>query len=311
MAQITAAQVKELREKSGAGMMDCKKALGEADGDMEVAVDWLRTKGLAAAAKKAGRVAADGLVGLATSSDGLNGAVIEINAETDFVARNETFQGFVSDCAGLALQANGDLANLAGMAYPVADGTVQEVLTNHVATIGENLQLRRTASLSVTSGVVAGYIHSAIAPGLGKIAVIVALQSDGDAGKLGELARQLAMHVAATKPEAVSTADLDPELVERERTVLAEQARESGKPENIIEKMVEGRLRKYYEEVVLAEQVFVIDGENRISQVLEQASKDLGTPVTVAGFVRYGLGEGTDKKEGDFAAEVAAVAGAS
>ncbi len=311
MAEITAAQVKELREKSGAGMMDCKKALAENEGDMEAAVDWLRTKGLAAVAKKAGRVASDGLVGMAASEDGKIGAVIEINAETDFVARNATFQEFVAQCALLALEADGDIEKLAGMDYLGSDGFVQDKLTNLIATIGENMELRRCASLSVNAGVVAGYVHSAIAPGLGKIAVIVALESDGDTGKLVSLGKQLAMHVAATKPEAVTVEGLDPVQIERERAVLVEQARESGKPEEIIAKMVEGRLRKYYEEVVLAEQVFVIDSENHVSKVLEQASKDLGKPVKVAGFVRYGLGEGIEKKEDDFAAEVAAMTGRS
>tara|TARA_B100000676_G_scaffold311841_1_gene383340 strand:+ start:1135 stop:2070 length:936 start_codon:yes stop_codon:yes gene_type:complete len=311
MAEITAALVKELREKSGAGMMDCKKALAENDGDMEAAVDWLRTKGLAAAAKKAGRVAADGLVGMSTSEDGLSGAVIEINAETDFVARNDTFQEFVGGCAGLALQANNSIETLAGLAYPGSDGTVQDKLTNLIATIGENMQLRRCASLSVGAGVVAGYVHSAVAPGLGKIGVIVALESEGDASKLAVLGKQLAMHVAATKPEAVSVDDLDPALVERERQVLSEQARDSGKPEEIIAKMVEGRLRKYYQEVVLTEQVFVVDGESPITKVLDDAAKDVGGPVKVAGFIRYGLGEGIEKKEDDFVAEVAAAVSGS
>jgi elongation factor Ts len=311
MAEITAALVKELREKSGAGMMDCKKALAENDGDMEAAVDWLRTKGLAAAAKKAGRIASDGLVGMAASEDGKTGAVIEINAETDFVARNDTFQEFVAQCAALSLQAGGNLETLAATGYPGSDGSVQDKLTNLIATIGENMQLRRCSSLSVGSGTVAGYVHSAIAHGLGKIAVIVALESEGDTAKLAALGKQLAMHIAATKPEAVTVAELDPAQIERERSVLAEQARESGKPEEIIAKMVEGRLRKYYEEVVLCEQVFVIDGESRVSKVLEQAAKDLGAPVKVTGFVRYGLGEGIEKKEDDFAAEVAAMTGRS
>jgi len=311
MAEITAALVKQLRDKSGAGMMDCKKALAENDGDLDAAVDWLRTKGLAAAQKKAGRVAADGLVGMATSGDGLTGAVIEINAETDFVARNDTFQDFVAACAGLALDADGSIEALAGMSYPDSDGNVQDKLTNLVATIGENMQLRRCASLSVSQGAVSGYVHSAVKPGLGKIAVIVGLESAGDQDKLAQLGKQLAMHIAATKPEAVSVDDLDPALVERERNVLSEQARDSGKPEDIIAKMVEGRLRKYYQEVVLAEQVFVIDGETRVSKVIEDAAKDVGAPVKITGFVRYGLGEGIEKKEEDFAAEVAAAVSGS
>jgi len=309
MAEITASAVKELREKTGAGMMDCKKALAEAGGDMEQAVDWLRKKGLAAAAKKAGRVASDGLVGAAVSDDGRTGALVEVNAETDFVARNDTFQAFVAQCAKLSLAAGGDIGKLAGVAYPGGEGSVQDKLTGLIATIGENMQLRRTAALSVSDGVVASYIHSAAAPGLGKIGVLVALESKGDKAKLAELGRQLAMHVAAAKPESVSTADLDPALIERERSVLAEQARESGKAEEIIGKMVEGRLRKYYEEVVLAEQVFVIDGETRVAKVLEQAGKDAGAPVKVAAFHRFALGEGIEKKESDFAAEVAAAAG--
>ena len=311
MAEITAALVKQLRDKTGAGMMDCKKALAENDGDLDAAVDWLRTKGLAAAAKKAGRVASEGLVGVAVSDDGRSGALIEINAETDFVARNDTFQAFVSQCAKLALESGGDIERLAGAAYPGGDGTVQDQLVNLVATIGENMQLRRAGSLSVDNGVVASYVHSAAAPGIGKIGVLVALESTGDKDQLATLGKQLAMHVAATKPEAVSVDDLDQALVERERNVLSEQARESGKPEEIIAKMVEGRLRKFYEEVVLAEQTFVIDGETRIAKVLEAAVKDVGGPVAVAGFMRFGLGEGIDKKEDDFAAEVAAMASGS
>ncbi len=311
MAEITAALVKQLRDKTGAGMMDCKKALAENDGDIDAAVDWLRTKGLAAAAKKAGRVASEGLVGVAVSDDGKSGALIEINAETDFVARNDTFQAFVSQCATLALESGGDIDRLAGMAYPGGDGSVQDHLVSLVATIGENMQLRRAGAVSVDDGVVASYVHSAAAPGIGKIGVLVALESTGDKEKLAALGKQLAMHVAATKPEAVSVDDLDQALVERERNVLAEQARESGKPEEIIAKMVEGRLRKFYEEVVLAEQTFVIDGETRIAKVLEGATKDVGAPVAVAGFIRFGLGEGIDKKEDDFAAEVAAMASGS
>jgi len=309
MAEITAALVKELREKTGAGMMDCKKALAEVDADMEQAVDWLRTKGLAAAAKKAGRIASDGLVGVAIAADGLSGALVEINAETDFVARNETFQEFVRQSAELSLATEGSNEKLAAAAYPGGEGSVQDKLTGLIATIGENMQLRRTAVLTVSDGVVASYIHSAIAPGLGKIGVLVALSSTGDKAKLAELGKQIAMHVAATKPESVSTADLDPALIERERTVLSEQARESGKAEEIIGKMVEGRLRKFYEEVVLSEQVFVIDGENRVSKVVEMAAKDVGAAIKIAAFCDCALGEGIEKKETDFAAEVAAAAG--
>ncbi len=312
MAEITAALVKQLRETSGAGMMDCKRALVESDGDMEAAADWLRTKGLAAAQRKAGRIAADGLVGMAISGDGRTGALIEVNSETDFVARNETFQEFVSCCAELCLGAGGDLEALASAPCPGPGGdSVRDELTHLVSTIGENLRLRRTSALSVERGAISGYVHSAVAPGLGKIGVVVALESEGDAGRLAALGKQIAMHVAATKPEAVSVEDLDPALVERERSVLAEQARESGKPDDIVQKMVEGRIRKYHQEVVLTEQTFVIDGETRVSEVLERAGKDLDAPVTVAGFVRYGLGEGIDKKDGNFAAEVAAAVSGS
>ena len=309
MAEITAALVKQLRDKTGAGMMDCKRALSENGGDMDTAVDWLRTKGLAAVAKKAGRVASEGLIGVALSEDGRSGALVEVNSETDFVARNDTFQAFVEQCARLALEAGGDIERLAGMAYPGGEGTVQYQLVTMVATIGENMQLRRTSCLRVSDGAVANYIHTVAAPGLGKIGVLVALESSGDKVKLGALGKQLSMHVAATKPEAVGVEDLDQDLVERERNVLSEQARESGKPEEIIAKMVEGRLRKYYEEVVLDQQTFVIDGETRIAKVIEDAAKDVGAPIKVTAFVRFGLGEGIEKKEEDFAAEVAAVAG--
>ena len=307
MAEVTAARVKELRDKTGAGMMDCKKALGEADGDIEAAVDWLRKKGLAAAAKKSGRVAAEGLVGAATG-DGV-GVVVEINAETDFVARNETFQAFVRTVTEQALTSDGTVEGLSAMPYPGTDRTVAEEVTHMVATIGENMGLRRVARLTASPGVVASYIHSATVPGLGRIGVLVALQSEGDPDKLSALGRQLAMHVAAARPESVSTSDLDPALLERERNVLADQARASGKPEAIIEKMVEGRLRKYYEEVVLLEQTFVVDGENKVATVLENMGKELGTPVSVAGFTRFALGEGIEKQEQDFAAEVAATLG--
>ena len=307
MAEVTAARVKELRDKTGAGMMDCKKALGEADGDIEAAVDWLRKKGLAAAAKKSGRVAAEGLVGAAVG-DGV-GVVVEINAETDFVARNETFQAFVRTVTEQALSSDGTVEGLSAMPYPGTGRTVAEEVTHMVATIGENMGLRRVARLTAAPGAVASYIHSATVPGLGRIGVLVALQSEGDPEKLSALGRQLAMHVAAARPESVSTSDLDPALLERERNVLADQARASGKPEAIIEKMVEGRLRKYYEEVVLLEQTFVVDGENKVATVLENMGKELGAPVSVAGFTRFALGEGIEKQEQDFAAEVAATLG--
>ena len=307
MGQITAGMVKELREKTGAGMMDCKKALAESDGDMEAAVDWLRTKGLAAAAKKAGRVASDGLVAVVT--DGGHGAVVEINAETDFVARNETFQEFVRAVAGIALEKAGDEAAIMAADYSGTGRTVEEQLTHNIATIGENMNFRRARSLKVGDGVVAGYIHSATAPGLGKIGCLVALESTGDKDKLEALGKQIAMHVAAARPEALTVDEVDASNLERERSVLVEQARASGKPENIIEKMVEGRLRKYYEEVVLLEQVFVVDGENKVAKVVENAASDIGAPVKLTGFARFELGEGIEKKEDDFAAEVAAAIG--
>jgi len=307
MAEITAALVKELREKSGAGMMDCKKALAESGGDMDAAVDWLRTKGLAAAQKKSSRVAAEGLVGV--ESRGNEAVVVEVNSETDFVARNDQFQEFVSAVADITLANKGDLEAVAKADYPGTGRSVADELTNRIATIGENMNLRRAAYLSVPKGVVASYIHNQVADGLGKIGVLVALESDGDADKLNEFGRQVAMHVAAAAPQALDVASLDPAVVEKEREVLAGQARESGKPENIIEKMVEGRIRKFYEESVLLQQVWVLDGESRVEDVVKALAKDLGTDVKLAGFVRYQLGEGIEKREDDFAAEVAAAAG--
>lgn len=308
MAEITASLVKELREKSGAGMMDCKKALAETNGDLEGAVDWLRKKGLAAAAKKAGRVAAEGLVGV--KAEGTKGAVVEVNSETDFVARNETFQGFVEGVADVAFEAGGDLEALKAAQYPGAGKTVADQLTDMIGTIGENMQLRRSAGLSVNDGVVAAYIHNAIKPGLGKIGVLVALESTGDKAKLEDLGKQLAMHVAAASPQFLTVDTVDTAALDREREVLADQARASGKPEDIIAKMVEGRLRKYYEEVVVLEQAFVMDPDRKVKKVVEDAAKDVGAPVTLAGFVRFALGEGVEKKEEDFAAEVAAARGA-
>jgi elongation factor Ts len=304
MAEITAALVKELREKTGAGMMDCKRALAETAGDLEGAVDWLRKKGLSAAAKKAGRVAAEGLVGVAAR--GKLGAVLEVNAETDFVARNETFQHFVRTATELALTTGDDLERLRGAAFPGTGRTVGDELTHMIATIGENMALRRVRRLEVKNGAVLGYVHNALAPGLGKIGVLVALESTGDGEKLAALGKQLAMHVAAARPDYLDIASVDKAALERERDVLREQSRASGKPEAIIEKMVEGRLRKFYEEVVLLEQTYVVDGESRISKVIEASAKELGAPVKVAGFVRFALGEGIAKEQGDFAAEVAA-----
>ena len=306
MAEITAALVKELRAKTGAGMMDCKKALTEIGGDLEEAVDWLRKNGLAAAAKKAGRVASEGLVGVV--AEGTHGAVIEVNSETDFVARNEAFQEFVSRVAALSFDAGGDLEVLCAAAYP-GGGTVSEALTEMIAKIGENMSLRRAGALQVSQGVVAAYVHNQAAPGLGKIGVLVALESAGDADKLAAFGRQLAMHVAAAAPQAVSAEDLDATALERERNVLAEQARASGKPEEIVEKMVEGRLRKYYEEVCLLDQTFVIDNEAKVRQAVEAAGKDAGAPIAVTGFQRFKLGEGVEREESDFAAEVAAQLG--
>jgi len=302
---ITAAMVKELREKSGAGMMDCKTALNESGGDMEAAVDWLRTKGLAKAAKKAGRVAAEGLVGVA--AEGSKASVIELNSETDFVARNEGFQELVAKVAKAAVDTDGSVeavsaADLDGK--PVADA-----ITDAIATIGENMTLRRTAILAVNDGVVATYVHGAVADGLGKIGVLVALESSGDKDKLNALGRQIAMHVAATSPLALNTEELDPAVVEREKTVFSEQARESGKPDNIIEKMVEGRLRKFYEEVTLVKQAFVINPDLTVEKAVEELAKELGTDVKLTGFVRFALGEGIEKEEQDFAAEVAAATG--
>lgn len=302
---ITAAMVKELREKSGAGMMDCKTALKENGGDMEAAVDWLRTKGLAKAAKKAGRVAAEGLVGVA--ADGAKAAVIELNSETDFVSRNEGFQELVSKVAEVAVGTDGAVEAVS--AADLGGKSVADSITDAIATIGENMNLRRSAILSVNDGVVATYVHGAVADGLGKIGVLVALESSGDKDKLNALGRQIAMHVAATSPLALNTDELDPAVVEREKSVFSEQARESGKPENIIEKMVEGRLRKFYEEVTLVKQAFVINPDQTVEQAVEGLAKELGTEVKLSGFVRFALGEGIEKEEQDFAAEVAAATG--
>ena len=303
---ITAGMVKELRDQTGAGMMDCKAALTETAGEMEAAIDWLRTKGLAKAAKKAGRVAAEGLV--AVAAKGTRAVMIELNSETDFVARNPDFQALASDIAETALATDGslDAINAAKMA---SGNTVAQDITAAIATIGENITLRRSALVSVKAGAVASYVHSSVAPGLGKIGVIVGLESTGDAGKLGEIGRQVAMHVAAASPLSVRVSELDPAVVERERAIFAEQARESGKPEAIIEKMVEGRLRKYYEEVVLLSQTFVVDTDKTVEQALKAAEADIGGGVTLTEFVCFRLGEGVEKAESDFAAEVAAAAG--
>ena len=303
MAEISATLVKELREKTGAGMMDCKRALSETGGDLERSIDLLRKKGLASAAKKAGRIAAEGLVGAAIK--GNVGALVEVNSETDFVARNEVFQKFVATVAELALT-HVDLERLKVAPYPGASRNVAEELTHMIATVGENMSLRRMARLHVPHGVVAPYVHNAVAPNLGKIGVLVALESQGSGERLGGVGRQLAMHVAAAKPQYLDIASVSGADLARERDVLREQAKASGKPDAVIDKMVEGRLRKFYEETVLHEQIFVIDNETKVAKVLDAASKELGAPVKLAGFERLVLGEGIEKEQTDFAAEVAA-----
>ncbi|MBK1659515.1 translation elongation factor Ts [Paracraurococcus ruber] len=302
MAEITAAMVRDLRDKTGAGMMDCKKALTEAGGDMEAAIDWLRKKGLSAAAKKSGRVAAEGLVGVATAPQ--VGAMVEVNAETDFVARNEQFQNFVSEVAGLILSVGDDVETIKAARFPGTGHSVAEELTRLIATIGENMTIRRAKRLEVNEGTVATYTHNVIKPGLGKIGVLVALEGKSEIDALEQLGRQIGMHVAAARPEALDVSVVDPSALARERAVLEEQARGSGKPPAVIEKMVEGRIRKYYEEVVLLEQVWVHDGETRVKEIVRKAGGSL------TGFARFQLGEGIDKPTGpDFAAEVAAAAG--
>jgi len=301
MPEITAALVKELREKTGAGMMDCKRALNETAGEMEPAVDWLRKKGLAAAAKKSGRVAAEGLVGVASAP--LRAAMVEVNAETDFVARNEAFQAFVAGVAKLALDVGDDLDTLRAAPFPGTGRSVADEMTHMIATIGENISLRRARVLAVEKGVVATYVHGPLKPGLGKIGVLVAVESDTELSALEVLGRQVGMHVAAARPEALDIDAVDPAALERERSVLIEQAKTSGKPDAIIEKMVDGRIRKYYEEVVLLEQVWVHDGESRVRAVVKKAGAKL------IAFERFALGEGIEKQGGDFAAEVAAAAG--
>ena len=306
MAEITAASVKELRERTGAGMMDCKKALGETGGDMEAAIDWLRTKGLAAAAKKAGRTAAEGLVGVAV--DGAKGAMIEVNSETDFVAKNEQFQDFVRTAAMLSLGTGADVEALKSACWP-AGGTVEEKLTGNIATIGENQTIRRGALLSVQEGVIVSYVHNAVAPGLGKIGVLVALESAGDAAALEALGKQLAMHVAAANPLAMTPDALDPALIERERAIAAEKAAETGKPADIAARMVEGSMAKFRKESALLSQLFVIDNKTKVEDVVAAAAKEAGVPIALKAYARFQLGEGIEKKESDFAAEVAAAAG--
>lgn len=306
MAAITAQMVKELREKSGAGMMDCKAALKENDGDIQAAMDWLRAKGLSKAAKKAGRVAAEGLIGVALGENA--GAVVEVNSETDFVARNEKFQEMVGEIATLALEAKGDFDALSKTKMS-SGKPVTEHVSEMVGTIGENMNLRRTAYISVSDGIAVSYMHNAAAPDLGKIGVLVALESAGDQGKLKELGRQIAMHVAATNPLALSEDQIDPATVEHERAILMEQAKDSGKPQNVIEKMVEGRLQKFFKESVLLKQPFVVDPDNTVEKAVKAAEAEVGGPIAVKGFIRFELGEGIEKEESDFAAEVAAAAG--
>jgi elongation factor Ts len=306
MATISAAMVKELRESTGAGMMDCKAALTETSGDMQAAQDWLRKKGLSKAAKKAGRVAAEGLIGAVTS--GNKGVVVEVNSETDFVARNEQFQGLVKMIAQVALHHGADVEKI--KAAKVGSVTVETAISDAIATIGENMSLRRAASLEVGKGVVSSYVHGAVIDGAGKMGVLVALESAGKTDELAQLGRQLAMHVAATNPQALDPSGLDPEIVKREKDVLADKYRQQGKPENVIEKIVESGLKTYYKEVCLLEQAFIHDEKGKaVSQAVKEAEGKIGAPVKIAGFVRYALGEGIEKQESDFAAEVAAASG--
>ena len=304
MAAITAALVKELREKTGAGMMDCKTALVETGGDLEAAIDWLRTKGLAKAAKKAGRAAAEGLIGIAGGQKAA--AMIELNSETDFVARNEQFQALVREAAETALGTDGSLEAVLAAQLASTGKSVDDSVKDAVATIGENMTLRRAARMEVAEGHVANYVHGPVAPGLGKIGVLVALSSTAGDDALSGIGRQIAMHIAATSPLAATVEELDPAIVEKERDVLAAEARESGKPEQIIDKMVEGRIRKFYEEIVLMKQTFVVNPDLTVEQALDEAAKAAGAPIKLEGFALFKLGEGVEKDESDFAAEVAA-----
>jgi len=304
---ITASMVKELRDKTGAGMMDCKNALNENNGDIEAAVDWLRTKGIAKAEKKSSRVAAEGLIGIATS--GTKSAIVEVNSETDFVARNEQFQDLVRDVATTALGTDGSLEAVAAATVPGGGKSVTDTITTAIGTIGENISLRRSASMEVENGCVATYLHNSTGENVGKLGVLVALESTGDKDALAAIGKQVAMHVAATNPLAATEGDIPADAVERERAIYVEQAKESGKPDNIVEKMVDGRMRKFFQESVLMSQTFVIDGENSVEQALKNAESDVGAPISLVGFIRLVLGEGVEKKEGDFAAEVAAMSG--
>lgn len=307
MAEVTASIVKDLRERSGAGMMDCKKALNENNGDMEAAIDWLRTKGLAAAAKKAGRTAAEGLIGATVA--GTRGALVEVNSETDFVGKNELFQDFVRTVTRIAAELGSDVQAVLAASYPDSDGSVHDKLTQNIATIGEHQSLRRAAVVDVLQGVVTSYVHNAAAPGLGKIGVLVGLESAAGADVLEPLGKQIAMHIAAANPLALDETGLDQTLVERERAIAREKAAASGKPAEIIEKMIEGGVRKFAQENALLTQIFVIDGKSKVGDVVAAAAKAAGTAITVKSFVRLQLGEGIEREEKDFAAEVAAAAG--
>jgi elongation factor Ts len=314
MAEITAAMVKDLREKTGVGMMDCKKALAETQGDFEAAVDWLRAKGLSKAAKKADRVASEGLVGVVSKAVGAGsvGAVVELNSETDFVARNDTFKAAVSDIAAVALGTDGTVASILAAAYKGAgSGTVSDVITNMIATIGENMTLRRTAVISANPGVVASYVHSQVGEGIGRIGVLVALESEGSKEVLADLGRKVAMHVAAVAPLSARVDELDPAVIQRERAIFIEQAAGSGKPPAVVEKMVEGRIRKFFEEVVLEHQAFVMNPDVRVGQLIKDSEKAAGAPIKLKGFVRFNLGEGVEKAKSDFADEVAQLTGQS
>ena len=313
MAEITAALVKELRETTGVGMMDCKKALVETGGDLEQAIDWLRAKGLSKAAKKADRIAAEGLIALAVRTDGkgMTGAVVEVNAETDFVARNQLFQDAAKSIATAALDVEGGDIQALNQAV-LADGqTVSDVLSNLIATIGENMMARRSARFVIAEGAVAAYVHNSVAPNLGKMGVLVALESTGPHDRVTDVGRKVAMHIAATNPLSLAAEDIDPAHVERERAIFSEQAAQSGKPPGVVEKMVEGRIRKFYEEVVLLKQNFVMEPELTVEAFVERAAKEMGHPIKVTGFVRLALGEGVEKKTEDFAAEVASLTGAA
>jgi len=303
---ITAAMVKELRDKTGAGMMDCKKALAETNGDMEAAIDWLRAKGIAKADKKSGRTAAEGLI--AVASEGKSAVVVEVNSETDFVARNDGFQELARSIAAVALTTDGSAEAISAATVPSSGKSVTDTVKDAIAHIGENMSFRRSAKLSVDDGVVATYVHNAVADGLGKLGVLVAVKSTGKADALNAIGRQVAMHIAATNPLALTSDDVDPVVADRERNVFIEQARESGKPEAIIEKMVEGRMRKFYEEVALLSQAFVINPDQTVGEAVKAASEEAGAPVEITAFVRFQLGEGIEKEESDFAAEVAAAA---